>query len=42
MILFLPNLLEMTEPLIKEDWKETNVKLPFEGFTKDAHPKVIS
>lgn len=33
-------LLESKEPLLTLDWNETNVKLPFEGFTKAAFPKV--
>lgn len=40
-LLFVPNVMEMTEPLIKMDWNKTNFKLPFEGFTKHAYPKVI-
>lgn len=30
----------MTEPVLTPDWNATNIKLPFEGFTKDAYPKV--
>lgn len=41
-VAFNPDLLDKTEPLIKEDWKETDFLLPFEGFTKDAYPKVNS
>lgn len=40
-ITFLPKLVKSTEPVIKEDWRETNIVLPFEGFTKAAYPNVI-
>lgn len=38
---FQSHLLKSAEPLLKQDWRETNIKLPFEGFTKDLYPKVI-
>lgn len=40
MITFNPELLQSTEPLIKANWQETDFKLPFEGFTKEAFPQV--
>lgn len=36
----LPNLLTDTEPLLGMDWKETNIRLRYEGFSKEANPKV--
>ena len=37
----LQHLAVMKEPLLKDDWKQTHIELPFEGFTKDAYPNVI-
>lgn len=39
-IQFRPRLLELTEPLLKVDPNETNVLLPFKGFTKKDYPQV--
>lgn len=38
--MFLPKLIESTQPLIKENSTDTMVELPFEGFTKHAYPEV--
>lgn len=40
-IQYRPNITDDPEPRITNDWKETNFTLPFDGFTKAAHPKVI-
>lgn len=37
----LTNITNEYEPLIKKDWYNENFTLPFNGFTKDAYPKVI-
>lgn len=45
MLPFFPELLEITEPLLKEDWTQANeeiFQLPFENVTKFSHPKVDS
>lgn len=35
-----PELCNSTEPLIKNDWRETDIPLPFRGFDKDKYPMV--
>lgn len=45
MLAFFPELLDIEEPLLKEDWTQCDeeiFQLPFEGVTKHTHPKVIS
>lgn len=37
---FRRNLIGKTDPLITKNWQEADVELPFEGFNKNAHPKV--
>lgn len=39
-VLFRPNLLDETNPLIKQNRQESNVELPFEGFDKETYPQV--
>lgn len=44
-IAFFQELLEIEEPLLKEDWTQFNEKifqLPFEGVLNSTHPNVIS
>lgn len=42
MVYFRPNLTEITEPLIEDDWQSANIELQFDGeqITKNAYPEV--
>lgn len=43
MLAFFPELLDIEEPLLKEDWTQCNeniFQLPYEGVTRHTHPKV--
>lgn len=40
MVYFRPNLTELIEPLLGDDWKKTKIELPFHGLTKHAYPEV--
>lgn len=39
-ITFYPDLVRDTEPYIKQDSNESDLVLPFHGFSKQKHPKV--
>lgn len=41
MVYFHENLSTITESLLGINWRDTKLELPFEGFTKQAHPEVI-
>lgn len=41
MVYFRPNLTDIIEPLLEDDWQKANIELPFEGLTKLAHPEVL-
>lgn len=40
-IQFRPRILQNTEPLLREDPRETSIVLPFRGFTRRDYPQVI-
>lgn len=40
MVYFRPNLTQIMEPLLHDDWQKSNVELPFESFNRHAYPEV--